>query len=396
MKHITLLGATGSIGLQTLEVIAKQNTHTVFALSAYTNVALMQRLCLIHQPRFAVMMQEAAALQLKDLLSQQGSTTEVLFGAQALNDIATHPDVDTVMAAIVGSPGLSPTLAAVKAGKCVLLANKEALVMTGQLFMDAAKENNATLLPVDSEHNAIFQCLPVQHLTQLPHHGIKQLWLTASGGPFLNHTLEDLVHVTPAQACAHPNWNMGKKISVDSATMMNKALEMIEAHWLFSMRSEQIQVVIHPQSVVHSMVEYLDGSILAQMGYPDMRTPIAHTLAWPNRIASGAPLLELFKTGGRLDFIPACEQRFPVLRLAREVLKAGATAGAIFNAANEVAVAAFLNDQLAFTDIHRIIEDTLNTIEIVPASDIEVILAADKSARAHAAVLLNNTKLELS
>ncbi len=241
MKKITILGATGSIGLQTLDVIRQANTHQVFALSANTNVHAMLQLCLAHQPRYAVMTDPKAAKQLQDLLSVKKICTEVLFGENALIEIATYPDVDTVMAAIVGSPGLAPTLAAVKAGKCVLLANKEALVMTGQLFMNAAKENNAVLLPVDSEHNAIFQCLPVPQLTQLPHPGIKQIWLTASGGPFLNHSLTELAQVTPEQACAHPNWNMGKKISVDSATMMNKALEIIEAHWLFSMPSEQIQ-----------------------------------------------------------------------------------------------------------------------------------------------------------
>jgi 1-deoxy-D-xylulose-5-phosphate reductoisomerase len=396
MKNITLLGATGSVGLQTLEVISQQATHTVFALSAQNNVNAMLRLCIAHKPRYAVMTQNIAAQQLALLLKEQNISTQVLSGDAALIEIAAHPEVDTVMAAIVGSPGLAPTLAAVKAGKCVLLANKEALVMTGQLFMDAAKENNAVLLPVDSEHNAIFQCLPVSQLTQLPHHGIKQLWLTASGGPFLNHTLSELTQVTPEQACAHPNWSMGKKISVDSATMMNKALEIIEAHWLFSMQSEQIQVVIHPQSIVHSMVEYLDGSILAQMGYPDMRTPIAHTLAWPQRITSGAPLLELFKTGGRLDFLPPCTQRFPVLDLARNVLAAGGTAGAIFNAANEVAVAGFLNQKLAFTDIPRVIHETLNALQTHAAENLEVILEADQKARHYAHTLMTHSLLALS
>lgn len=381
MKNITLLGATGSIGLQTLDVISQAKTHRVFALSANSNVKTMLQLCMTHQPSYAVMTDAIAAKQLQDLLAQQKISTQVLSGNQALIDIATHTQVDTVMAAIVGSPGLAPTLAAVKAGKCVLLANKEALVMSGKLFMDAAKENNAVLLPVDSEHNAIFQCLPVPELTQLPHPGIKQLWLTASGGPFLNYSLPELAHVTPEQACTHPNWNMGKKISVDSATMMNKALEIIEAYWLFSMQSDAIQVVIHPQSIVHSMVEYLDGSILAQMGYPDMRTPIAHTLAWPNRISCGAPLLDLFKIGGSLDFLPPCLKRFPVLDLARQVLSTGGTAAAIFNAANEVAVARFLNHELTFTDIPRVIDETLTTLESQPAVDLDVIMAADHQAR---------------
>jgi 1-deoxy-D-xylulose-5-phosphate reductoisomerase len=381
LNKITILGATGSIGLQTLEVIDFDKTHTVFALSANNNVTVMLRLCQKYQPRYVVMTDENAAVHLKALLNAQQIKSEVLTGQHALIEIATHKDVDTVMAAIVGSPGLAPTLAAVKAGKRVLLANKEALVMTGKLFMDAARENNAVLLPVDSEHNAIFQCLPVSQLTELPHPGIKQIWLTASGGPFLNTPLAELNNVTPSQACAHPNWAMGKKISVDSATMMNKSLEIIEAHWLFSMASEHIHVVIHPQSIVHSMVEYIDGSILAQMGYPDMRTPIAHTLAWPHRMISGSPLLELFKTGGQLDFLPPCHERFPVLALAREVLHAGGTAGAIFNAANEVAVARFLNNELAFMDIPRVIDETLNTVEIESANDLDVIIAADQKAR---------------
>lgn len=396
MKYITLLGATGSIGLQTLEVIREQKTHQVFALSAATHVSEMFRLCIAHKPHFAVMTDAASAKELKNLLQDHNLATHVLSGKSALVEIATAPEVDTVMAAIVGSPGLEPTIAAVKAGKCVLLANKEALVMTGKLFMDAAKDNNAILLPVDSEHNAIFQCLPVNNLTQLPHPGIKQLWLTASGGPFLNKSLDQLGTVTPEQACAHPNWSMGKKISVDSATMMNKALEIIEAHWLFSMPSDQIEVVIHPQSIVHSMVEYQDGSILAQMGYPDMRTPIAHTLAWPNRVASGAPLLDLFKKGGRLDFIPPCMERFPVLNLARQVLKLGGTAGAIFNAANEVAVAGFLNKELAFTDISRVIDETLQKVDAHAATHIEVVLSDDQKARQCAQTLIKHTTLALS
>ncbi|MGA2655211.1 MAG: 1-deoxy-D-xylulose-5-phosphate reductoisomerase [Gammaproteobacteria bacterium] len=381
MKTLTLLGATGSIGLQTLEVIELAKTHDVFALSANSNVNSLMRLCLKYQPRFAVMVDEQAALRLKNALSEHKCKTEILSGKQALIEIATHPEVDTVMAGIVGSDGLAPTLAAVTAGKRVLLANKEALVMTGKLFMDAARENNAILLPVDSEHNAIFQCLPVSQLTHLPNPSIKQIWLTASGGPFLNTPLNELQDVTPEQACHHPNWSMGRKISVDSATMMNKALEIIEAHWLFTMSSEQIHVVIHPQSIVHSMVEYIDGSILAQMGYPDMRTPIAHALAWPNRVVSGTPLLELFNKGGRLDFIPPSGERFPVLDLAREVLRVGGTAGAIFNAANEVAVASFLNHELSFLDIPNVIAETLNTVAVEAASELDVIIAADKQAR---------------
>ncbi|HLF66544.1 MAG TPA: 1-deoxy-D-xylulose-5-phosphate reductoisomerase [Gammaproteobacteria bacterium] len=382
IKHITLLGATGSIGMQTLEVIKQGTTpYQVFALSAHTNVHRMLQLCQQHAVRFAVMSDEPSARRLAELITAEGLATQVLAGSAALLEIATHPEVDTVMAAIVGSPGLAPTLAAVHAGKRVLLANKEALVMTGQLFMDAAKRANAMLLPIDSEHNAIFQCLPVASLEQLPDPRIKHIYLTASGGPFLDKPLSALASVTPDQACAHPNWQMGKKISIDSATMMNKALEVIEAYWLFSLQNSQIKVVIHPQSIIHSMVEYHDGSILAQLGYPDMRTPIAHALAWPQRIASGAPLLELFNQGGRLDFLPPDPNRFPVLDLAREVLTTGGTASAIFNAANEVAVAEFLRGAIKFLDIPNVIAHTLEALPAQKADDLDAILAADHEAR---------------
>ncbi len=382
MKQITLLGATGSIGVQTLEVIKQGTTpYQVFALSAHSNVSLMLQLCQQHAVRYAVMSDEASAQRLAELIKAEALATVVLAGKQALVEIATHPEVDTVMAAIVGSSGLAPTLAAVEAGKRVLLANKEALVMTGQLFMDAAKRAKAILLPIDSEHNAVFQCLPVAHLEQLPDPRIKHIYLTASGGPFLDRPLSALASVTPEQACAHPNWQMGKKISIDSATMMNKALEIIEAYWLFSLKSDQIKVVVHPQSIVHAMVEYQDGSILAQLGYPDMRTPIAHALAWPERIASGAPLLELFNQGGRLDFLPPDPYRFPVLALARAVLNTAGTASAIFNAANEVAVAEFLRGEIKFLDIPNVIAHTLEALPAQCSDNLDAIIAADHEAR---------------
>jgi 1-deoxy-D-xylulose-5-phosphate reductoisomerase len=381
MQQITVLGATGSIGLSTLDVIARHpERYQAFALSGFTRMAELQALCVQHRPRYAVVADEAGASALQAALKAQGLATEVLHGVQGLCDVAAHAEVDAVMAAIVGAAGLAPTLAAVEAGKKVLLANKEALVMSGALFMQAVKRSGAVLLPIDSEHNAIFQCLPGDYARGLAPVGVRRIMLTASGGPFREMPLEQLEHVTPAQACAHPNWSMGRKISVDSASMLNKGLELIEACWLFDATPEQVEVVVHPQSVIHSLVDYIDGSVLAQLGNPDMRTPIAHALAWPQRIDSGVPPLDLFAIA-RLDFQAPDEQRFPCLRLAREAAQASGTAPAMLNAANEVAVAAFLDGRLRFTEIARIIEHVLHTEPAQAASSLEVVLAADTRAR---------------
>jgi 1-deoxy-D-xylulose-5-phosphate reductoisomerase len=312
----------------------------------------------------------------------------VLVGEGGLCEVAAHPEVDAVMAAIVGAAGLKPTLAAVRAGKKVLLANKEALVMSGDLFMQAVREHGATLLPIDSEHNAIFQCLPGDYARGLGAVGVRRILLTASGGPFRETPLSELEHVSPEQACAHPNWSMGRKISVDSASMMNKGLELIEACWLFDARPEQVEVVIHPQSVIHSLVDYVDGSVLAQLGNPDMRTPIANALAWPERIDSGVAPLDLFAVA-RLDFQHPDEQRFPCLRLARQAAEAGGSAPAMLNAANEVAVAAFLERRIRFPEIARIIEDTLNREASAAVADLDAVLAADARARTLAVDWLN-------
>jgi 1-deoxy-D-xylulose-5-phosphate reductoisomerase len=312
------------------------------------------------------------------------ATTQVLIGPQGLEQVSAHPETDCVMAAIVGAAGLAPTLAAARAGKKLLLANKEALVMAGPIFMDAVRANHATLLPIDSEHNAIFQCLPNLRTGDLSSHGVRRVLLTASGGPFRETDLTQLQNVTPEQACAHPNWVMGRKISVDSATMMNKALEIIEAHWLFGATSEQIQVVIHPQSVMHSMVEYVDGSVIAQLGNPDMRTPIAHALAYPERIEAGVGSLDLFRVG-RLDFSPPDFARFPALRLGYRALEEGGTSPATLNAANEIAVAAFLERQLPFVAITAVIEAVMNELRPRPLAGLDDVLEADAAARRHAA-----------
>lgn len=381
MQQICVLGATGSIGRSTLDVIGQHlEQYQVFALTAHQRINKLAELCIKYKPIFAVVTNKEDQQQLQQWLTQQGLATEVLQGKEALCEVTSHPEVAVVMAAIIGAAGLEPTLAAVKAGKKVLLANKESLVMSGALFMQTVKDNKATLLPIDSEHNAIFQCLPSTFDSDLPKIGVRKILLTASGGPFRNTAIEQLATVTPAQACAHPNWSMGKKISVDSATMMNKGLELIEACWLFNAQPEQIEIVIQPQSVIHSMVDYLDGSVLAQLGNPDMRTPIAHALAWPDRITSGVTPLDLFKIG-HLDFMQPDEQRFPCLRLAKEAIKTKGTAPAILNAANEVAVAAFLNEQIKFTMIKQVIAETLNKLAVTDASTLELILTADGQAR---------------
>lgn len=392
-RLVTVLGATGSIGASTLDVIARHpDRYEVFALTAYSKVTELARLCITHQPLFAVVADEVAAQQLRTLLQQVNVVTQVLSGVEGLTFVSSAVDVDVVVAAIVGAAGLVPTLAAVKAGKRVLLANKEALVMSGALFMEAAQLSGAELLPIDSEHNAIFQCLPPTAQSgsaNLINNGVRRLLLTASGGPFREWSVEQLATVTPEQACRHPNWSMGRKISVDSASMMNKGLELIEACWLFAVTPADIDVVVHPQSVIHSLVEYVDGSVLAQLGNPDMRTPIAHALAWPERIDSGVSTLDLFAIA-RLDFQAPDMERFPCLRLAREAADTGGIAPAILNAANEVAVDAFLKGVLRFNQIPDVIHETLSCIEMSPASDLNVVLAADRRARQIASDCVTN------
>lgn len=383
IRRVTVLGATGSIGLSTLDVIRRHpDRFRVYALTASSRVTEMAALCREFRPAVAVMADEAAAVRLAQELADL-SGIEVLAGEAGLCQVAGASEADTVMAAIVGAAGLMPTLTAVRAGKRVLLANKEALVMSGQLFMDAVSESGAELLPIDSEHNAIFQCLPPAQVRDLPGAGVRRILLTASGGPFRNFSPEALRTVTPAEACAHPNWSMGQKISVDSATLMNKGLELIEACWLFNTRPDTIEVHVHPESIIHSMVEYLDGSVLAQLGSPDMRTPIANGLAWPERIEAGVPALDLFALG-RFHFERPDLERFPCLRLAAEAFRLGGTAPAVLNAANEEAVASFLANELRFTDIPVIIERTLDAIPVGAADSFDAIFARDCEARAAA------------
>ncbi len=391
MKAVTILGSTGSIGVSTLDVLSRHpEQFSVYALTANGSVDVMLRQCLEYQPKLAVMLDLDAAELLKQRLQENGSSTQVLAGESALQQVASSDETDYVVAAIVGAAGLMPTLAAARAGKRILLANKEALVMSGALFMHEVQQNQATLLPVDSEHNAIWQCMPLDGEQQydFSHKGVRRIILTASGGPFRDADLASLDAVTPEQAVAHPNWSMGQKISVDSATMMNKGLEVIEAHWLFGLPPEQIEVILHRQSIIHSMVDYDDGSVLAQMGNPDMRTPIANTLAWPRRIDSGVAPLDLV-AAGRLDFAKADFDRFPCLRLAYQALEAGGTSTAILNAANEIAVEAFLQRQIRFTDIARIIEQVLNTLPVNQADSLEQILADDAAARQYARELVS-------
>ncbi|RFP10337.1 1-deoxy-D-xylulose-5-phosphate reductoisomerase [Duganella sp. BJB488] len=388
MQRITILGATGSIGVSTLDVLARHpERYSVYALSAHSRVEELAAQCIQFRPARAVVGTAAGASQLSALLRAAGVNTEVEYGEAALCSIASAPEVDSVMAAIVGAAGLAPTLAAARAGKKVLLANKEALVMSGQLFIDAAQQAGAVLLPIDSEHNAIFQCMP-QFGGRMPAvrdeaAGIAKILLTASGGPFLTRDVATLDAVTPEQACKHPNWSMGRKISVDSATMMNKGLEVIEAHWLFGAPAERIEVVIHPQSVIHSMVSYMDGSVLAQLGNPDMRTPIAHALAYPERIASGVAQLDLTQIA-TLRFERPDFNRFPCLALAFDALKAGGTAPALLNAANEIAVQAFLDLKIGFRQIDRVIAHVMEALPHGAADSIAAVMAQDAAARAAA------------
>ncbi|MSR13514.1 MAG: 1-deoxy-D-xylulose-5-phosphate reductoisomerase [Gammaproteobacteria bacterium] len=384
MIGIAILGSTGTIGVNTLDVIAREpGRYRVTALTANKNVDALFEQCRTWRPPLAVMVDTAAAKRLSQALRAEGIATEVLVGTEGLCDVARHPETHYVMAGIVGAAGLLPNLAAARAGKRVMLANKESLVMSGQLFMDAVRLSGAELLPIDSEHNAVFQCMPTGFSRGLNEVGVTRILLTASGGPFRTRELTELEHVTPDQACAHPKWVMGRKISVDSATMMNKGLEIIEACWLFGTTQERVEVVVHPQSVIHSMVEYVDGSVLAQLGNPDMRTPIAFALAWPERMASGVATLNLFDIR-KLEFEEPDPRRFPSLRLAREALTAGGTAAAILNAANEEAVSAFLANEIRFPRIAAVVEETLDKIDSSAATDLDIVLDADRRAREHA------------
>ncbi|MDE0459350.1 MAG: 1-deoxy-D-xylulose-5-phosphate reductoisomerase [Chromatiales bacterium] len=384
MKRLAVCGSTGSIGVSTLDVVSRNRSrYEIFALTAHSNVEMLAAQCRQWRPRFAVMADDSAAMRLAAVLSSQEPKTEVLAGASGLQHVAAHPEVDYVMAAIVGGAGLVPTLAAARSGKRVLLANKEALVMSGRLFMDAVREGGTDLLPIDSEHNAIYQCMPGPSADGGAR-GVRRILLTGSGGPFRTRDPESLHDVTPDEACAHPNWSMGRKISVDSATMMNKGLEVIEACWLFDTGPRSLEVVVHPQSVIHSMVEYEDGSVLAQLGNPDMRTPIAHALAWPERIESGVAPLDLVSTA-RLDFEAPDFDRFPCLRLGFEAAQAGGSAPAALNAANEVAVDAFLNRRLRFTAIARVAEETVAACAADEPRTLDDVLDLDGAARARAA-----------
>ncbi len=393
MQNLVILGASGSIGQSTLKVLRHNpGRWQVLALTAARSVDAMLCDCLEFSPRFAVMVDEGAASDLAGRLKAHGSTTRVLSGQAALCDVAAHPDAHSVMAAIVGAAGLAPTMAAVRAGKRILLANKEALVMSGAFFMEAVREHGAELLPIDSEHNAIFQCLPVDVQRQpgfcdLAGAGISKILLTGSGGPFRYADVGELHHVTPAQAIAHPNWSMGAKISVDSATMMNKGLEYIEARWLFNAAPEQIQVVIHPQSVIHSMVQYKDGSVLAQLGNPDMCTPIAHALAYPERIESGVEPLDFFSVG-EFSFIRPDYERYPCLALAMSACQQGQGATTSLNAANEEAVAAFLAERIGFMDIARVNESVMAELGSSAAGSLADLIALDGTARARAQQLI--------
>ncbi|MEK7436039.1 MAG: 1-deoxy-D-xylulose-5-phosphate reductoisomerase [Pseudomonadota bacterium] len=384
LQNLAILGATGSIGRNTLDVAERYpQRFRIFALSANERMDELADLCLRHRPRYAVVAQSVQADALRRRL--EAGVTEVLTGPQGLERIAAHAETDCVMAAIVGAAGLAPTIAAARAGKKLLLANKEALVMAGPIFMQAVRAHGAVLLPIDSEHNAVFQCLPDPFSGDLRSHGVRRVLLTASGGPFRDIPLERLHSVTPDEACAHPNWVMGRKISVDSATMMNKALEIIEAHWLFGATHEQIDVVVHPQSVVHSMVEYADGSVIAQLGNPDMRTPIAHALAYPERIEAGVGSLDL-SVISRLDFVAPDFARFPALRLGYRALKEGGTSPATLNAANEVAVSAFLGRRLPFLAITAVIEAVMDELHPRALTSLDDVINADLSARRHAQI----------
>ncbi len=378
---VAVLGSTGSIGVNTLSVVAQHpDRFKVFALAANSDVDTMFAQCVAFKPRYAVLAVESAAEQLESRLRKANVDCIVMGGAGALEFVATHAEVDAVMAAIVGAAGLASTLGAAGAGKKIMLANKESMVMAGTLLIETAQKNGAILLPIDSEHNAIFQALPANYARDMQAVGIRRLILTASGGPFLHASAQMLAGVTPDQACAHPNWSMGRKISVDSATLMNKGLEVIEAHYLFGAKPEQIDVVIHPQSIVHSMVEYIDGSVIAQMGNPDMRTPIAHALAFPHRVEAGVARLDLVSIA-RLEFEAPDTKRFPCLRLAYEALQVGKSAPVYLNAANEIAVEQFLGNNIAFNMIPKILETVLGRLPSVRVDSIEQIIAADRAAR---------------
>jgi 1-deoxy-D-xylulose-5-phosphate reductoisomerase len=388
MQSLTILGATGSIGVSTLDVVARHpDRYRIFALTGQTRIDVLAEQCAQFHPEVAVVVDADAAERLQKLIRDRGLKTNVVYGEQALCEVASADACDTVMAAIVGAAGLGPSLAAARAGKKLLLANKEALVISGQLFMDAVAASGSTLLPIDSEHNAIFQCLPIGYQRVPPQHGIRKILLTASGGPFLDRDLSSFESITPEQAVAHPNWSMGRKISVDSATMMNKGLEVIEAHWLFGASASQIEVVIHPQSVIHSMVAYADGSVLAQLGNPDMRTPIAHALAYPERIDSGVDAIDLARIG-QLEFRQPDRVRFPCLQLAFDALQVGGSAPAVLNAANEVAVQAFLDNQISFSKISTLIAETLSRVPAASVDTLESLLAQDSKARDQARALL--------
>jgi len=381
MQAITVLGATGSIGVSTLDVLARHpDKYSVFALTAHRQIEKLAGQCLQFKPTYAVVADDGAAVALQALLSAQGSATEVLFGREALCAVSSAEGVDTVMAAIVGAAGLEPTMAAVRAGKKILLANKEALVMAGGLFMQAVAASGSVLLPIDSEHNAIFQCLP-SDFKNTDKGGVKKLLLSASGGPFRGRTLEQMRAVTPDQACAHPNWSMGRKISVDSATLMNKGLELIEACWLFNVAASQVEVVVHPQSIIHSLVQYIDGSVLAQLGNPDMRTPIAHALAWPSRIESGVADLDFFSIV-QLNFEKPDLTSFPCLAVASAAAREGRDAAAILNAANEIAVQAFLDERIGFTQIAEVVSHTLNSLALTEPDSLEAVQESDRRGRA--------------
>lgn len=392
MESVCILGATGSIGSSTLDVLARHpDRYKVFALTAFNNHRAMLALCQQYQPDFAVMVEADAAERLEQRLREQDSDTVVLSGRLALEEVASHHNVDIVMAAIVGAAGLKPNLAAAAKGKKILLANKESLVMSGELFMEQVNQTAAVLLPIDSEHNAIFQCLPPGYRCgDQSDKDVRRILLTASGGPFRTMPLDALAQVTPEQACDHPNWSMGQKISVDSASLMNKGLELIEACWLFNVEPQKIDVHIHPESIIHSMVEYVDGSVLAQMGNPDMRTPIAYGLAWPERIESGVSALDLFQVAS-LNFERPDENRFPCLSLARQAASRGGTACASLNAANEVAVEAFLKGNIVFTTIPDIIARVLENVPVEPVDSIERVIDADIHARRVAEQLVQQT-----
>jgi 1-deoxy-D-xylulose-5-phosphate reductoisomerase len=389
-RVITILGSTGSIGQNTLDVVSRhRDRYRIAALTANTDVDALVQQCKRWQPEYAVMSDQDSAEQLAGRLKDAGLDTQVLSGIEGLQMVASLDQVDTVVAGIVGAAGLLPTLSAARNGKRILLANKEALVMSGRLFMDAVHNNGAVLLPVDSEHNAIFQCMPQQPAGTPEHSGINRILLTASGGPFRTLPLDQFQQITPQQAVSHPNWVMGQKISVDSATMMNKGLEVIEAHWLFDAPLDLIEVVIHPQSIIHSMVSYADGSILAQLGNPDMRTPIAHCLAWPERIDAGVEPLDIFDVA-TLEFEKPDLKRFPCLGLCYQAMRAGGSASIALNAANEIAVDAFLKKRVAFTAIAGVIENVLDKITISDANTLDEILAADQAAREIARLQINN------